>query len=51
MVLTSVVTATNQFSMSIRDHIEKGGLDLSRSIVLLPHGLAIEMGWDFAISI
>jgi len=51
MVLTSVVSATNQFSMSIRDHIEKGGLDLSRSIVLLPHGLAIEMGWDFAISI
>jgi Fe-S-cluster containining protein len=51
MVLTSVVTATNQFSMSIRDHIEKGGLDFSRSTVLLPHGLAIEMGWDFAISI
>jgi Fe-S-cluster containining protein len=33
------------------DYIEKAGLDLSRSIMLLPHGLAIEMGWDFAISL
>jgi hypothetical protein len=50
VVLTSVVTASSQFSMAIRDHIENAGLDSSRSITLLPHGLAIEMGWDFAIS-
>jgi Fe-S-cluster containining protein len=51
VVLTSVVTATIPFSMAIRDHIENAGLDFSRSIMLLPHWLAIEMGWDFAISL
>jgi hypothetical protein len=51
VVLTSVVTATSPFSMAIRDHIENAGLNFSRSIMLLPHWLAIEMGWDFAISL
>ena len=51
IVLTSVGTATSPFSMAIRDHIENAGLDFSRSIMLLPHWLAIEMGWDFAISL
>jgi hypothetical protein len=51
VVLTSVVTATNPFSTAIKDYIENAGLDFSRSITLLPHGLAIEMGWDFAISL
>jgi hypothetical protein len=51
VVLTSVVTAASPFSMAIRDHIENAGLDFSRSIMLLPHWLAIEMGWDFAISL
>ena len=50
-VLTSVVTATIPFSKAIRDLIENAGLDFSRSIMLLPHCLAIEMGWDFAISL
>ena len=50
VVLTSVVKATSPFSMAIRDHIENAGLDFSRSIMLLPHWLAIEMDWDFAIS-
>ena len=50
VVLTSVVAATSAFSMAIRDHIERDGLDFSRSLMLLPHWLAIEMGWDFAIS-
>ena len=50
VVLTSVVTATSPSSMAIRDHIENTGLDFSRSIMLLPHWLAIEMGWDFALS-
>jgi hypothetical protein len=51
VALTSLVTATSPFSMAIRNHIENAGLDFSRSIMLLPHGLAIEMGWDFAISL
>ena len=50
-VLTSVVTAARHFSKEIKDHIENTGMDCSRSIMLLPHGLAIHMGWNFAISI
>lgn len=51
VVLTSVLTATSPFSTAIKDHIENAGLDFSRSIMLLPHWLAIEMGWEFAISL
>ncbi len=50
LVLKSVVTASSPFSTAIRDHIENAGLDFSRSMMLLPHWLAIEMGWDFAVS-
>ena len=50
VVLTSVVAAALPFSKAIGDHIEKAGLDFSRSQMLLPHLLAIEMGWPFAIS-
>ncbi|MBN1972823.1 MAG: hypothetical protein JW787_04245 [Sedimentisphaerales bacterium] len=50
VVLTSIVTAANPFSMAIKNQIEKAGLDFSRSIMLLPHWLAIQMNWDFAIS-
>ena len=49
--LTSVVEATSPFSRRIREHIESTGLDFSRSMMLLPHSLAIEMGWDFALSL
>ena len=51
VVLTSIVTATSPFSMAIRKYIEDSGLDFSRSIMLLPHWLAIEMDWDFAVSL
>jgi hypothetical protein len=51
VVLTSVATAASPYSLAIRDHIENTGLDFSRSIMLLPHWLAVEMGWDFAISL
>ena len=51
VVLTSIVTATRPFSRAIREHIENAGLDFSRSIMLLPHWLAIEMDWDFSISL
>jgi hypothetical protein len=50
VVLKSVVAATAQLSIAIRDHIENTGLDFSRSIMLLPQWLAIEMEWDFAIT-
>ena len=50
VVLTSIVTAAGPFSKAIKEHIENAGLDFSRSLMLLPHWLAIEMGWDFAIS-
>lgn len=49
-VLTSVVTAASPFTRTMRNHIENAGVDFSRSIMLLPHWLAIEMGWDFAVS-
>ncbi len=48
LVIDLVLTATTPFSTAIKDHIEKAGLDYSRSMTLLPHGLASEMGWDFA---
>ncbi len=51
LALTSIVTNTNTFSMIIRESIENEGLDFSQSIMLLPHWLAIEMGWDFAASL
>lgn len=50
VVLTSVVKVARPFSKAMRDHIENAGLDFSRSIMLLPHWLAIEMNWDFAIT-
>lgn len=51
VVLKSVVAAASPFSMEMRDRIEKRGLDFSRSMMLLPQWLAIEMGWDFAIAL
>ena len=51
VVLLSIVTATRPVSRAIRDHIEKTGVDFSRSQMLLPQWLAVEMNWDFAISV
>jgi hypothetical protein len=50
LVIELVVTEANPFSTAIKEYIEKAGWDYSRSMTLLPHGLAIEMGWDFAVS-
>jgi len=50
LVIELVVTVTDPFSRAMKDHIEKAGLDYSRSMTLLPQGLAIQMGWDFAVS-
>ncbi len=51
LALTSIVTAAGPFSMRIRNSIKIAGLDFCRSVMLLPHWLAIEMGWDFAVSL
>jgi len=51
LALTSILTATSPFSMRIRNSIKTAGLDFCQSVMLLPHWLAIEMGWDFAVSL
>ncbi|MCF8062970.1 MAG: hypothetical protein K9M82_10675 [Deltaproteobacteria bacterium] len=48
-VITSILADTTLFPMSIREYIETAGMDYSRSLMLLPHWLAIQMGWDFAL--
>jgi Fe-S-cluster containining protein len=50
LVIELVIAAADPVSMALKDHIEKEGLDYSRSRTLLPHGLASEMGWDFDVS-
>ena len=50
IVMKSILEMTNSFSLEIKELIEKAGIDFSRSIMLLPHWLAIQMDWDFAIS-
>lgn len=50
MMLRSVVTAATPFSTELKELIENAGLDFSRSRMLLPQWLAIEMGWDFTIA-
>lgn len=51
VVLASVVMAARPFAKMIRDYIENAGLDFCRSRMLLPHWLAIEMDWEFALSL
>ncbi|MBN2591238.1 MAG: hypothetical protein JXA96_15345 [Sedimentisphaerales bacterium] len=50
VVLKSILAVTSPFSIAIKNNIEKTGMEFSRSIMLLPHWLAIQMNWDFAIS-
>ena len=50
VVLHSVVSAAGPFARALEAEAEDAGLDFSRSLMLLPHRLAIEMNWDFAIS-
>lgn len=49
-VLLSVVAAAGPYAMAIRGHIERAGMEYSRTQMLLPHWLALEMGWDFTPS-
>ena len=51
VVLKSVLTATGPFSVAMRNHIENAGMDFSQSLMLLPHWLDIEMGWNFTITL
>ncbi|MDD5206147.1 MAG: YkgJ family cysteine cluster protein [Desulfobacterales bacterium] len=51
VAITSILTETSLFSMAIKDHIEETGADFCRSVMLLPHWLAIQMGWDFAFPV
>lgn len=46
-VIESVKRATESYTKAMKDFIEKGGVDYCRSMTLLPHGLAMEMGWEF----
>lgn len=48
-VVASLVEANGPFTKAIRERIESEGMDFSHSAALLPQGLAIEMGWDFAV--
>ncbi len=50
VVLLSVAAAAEASAGAIRNHIEKSGLDYTRTLMLLPHWLEIEMGWDFHLS-
>jgi Fe-S-cluster containining protein len=46
VVIASILQATQPFTKLFRADIEAAGRDFSRSILLLPHWLAIEMGWE-----
>jgi uncharacterized protein len=46
-VIDSIKAATSSYATAIKEYIEKTGVDYCRSMTLLPHGIAFEMGWDF----
>jgi Fe-S-cluster containining protein len=50
LTLDSLLTAAGPFVKAIERHIEESGSDFSRSVMLLPHWLAIQMDWDFALT-
>jgi Fe-S-cluster containining protein len=50
VAVSSVLLVTKPHSTKIRHFIENSGLYSESSIMLLPHWLAVEMHWDFAIS-
>jgi len=47
VVLASIPPTARPFVQRLRTDIEAAGVDFSRSILLLPHWLAIEMDWPF----
>ena len=46
-VIESIKAAAQSYTMSMKHCVENTGLDYCRTMTLLPHGLATEMGWDF----
>jgi hypothetical protein len=48
VALAAIVAAAEACRKAIQDHIEQAGWDYEQTLMLLPHGLAIEMGWDFS---
>jgi len=50
VAVSSVPQVTEPFSADIRHFIKNSGLYSGSSIMPLPHWLAVEMHWDFAIS-
>jgi len=49
--MTSVLTATTRFSDRLKHPVNNSHPDFSRETMLLPHWLAIEMKWEFAVAI
>lgn len=47
-VIAPILEATRSLTLTMRQYIESSGMDYSRSMMLLPHHMAIQMGWDFA---
>lgn len=47
VVLASILNATRPLAQPLRAVSKSAGDDFSRSIMLLPHWLTIEMGWEF----
>lgn len=47
VTLISIIEATHPLAEALRAATATAGCDYSRSIMLLPHWLAKEMGWDF----
>jgi Fe-S-cluster containining protein len=49
--LAALEAAGDPYCRIIRVYLEKAGWDYDRTLMLLPHWLAIEMGWDFGIAL
>ncbi|MCU0592465.1 MAG: hypothetical protein MUC57_13450 [Desulfobacterales bacterium] len=47
IALMSILHVTQPLAKPLRADIEAAGIDYSRSIMLLPHWLAMEMSWEF----
>jgi Fe-S-cluster containining protein len=51
LTLAALTAAGDPFGQRIRRHLEESGWDYDRTLMLLPHWLAIAMGWDFGIAL
>lgn len=51
VTLASVVEAADPYSLALRGQVEAAGWDYQRTLMLLPHWLAVGMEWDFGVSL